>query len=89
MKTFTREEWTQVRAKGHARFVLVHGLLRSGIPFGLLMAVVDLVWALLTHSTPSVWRMTQYLLVFTIVYGYLSGEMQWRRCEKDYHDNAA
>jgi hypothetical protein len=50
MKTFTREEWAQVRAKGHTRFVLLYGLLRSGVPFALFMAASTFIWSLFDHS---------------------------------------
>ena len=89
MKSFTREEWSRTRAKGHTRFVVLHGLLRSGVPFGLFMAAGTYVWSLLDHSVWSPSAAATSFVIFTLTFGYLTGEGRWRRCERDYHDNAA
>lgn len=89
MKPFNRQARDQIRVRGHTRFILLYGLLRCGIPFGTFMAVSLFAWGLFEHCTPSAWRVAGEFCFFTLSFGYLSGEFEWRRQERAYHDHAA
>lgn len=90
MSAFDREKWTNIRARGHARFIVRRGLLCWGVPFGLIVTLGPAFYALVTHTpTPSVWSMLASFTLLTLVFGYGMGETQWRRCERAYCENAA
>jgi hypothetical protein len=81
-----KHTWEQIRARGHGRFVVQHGILRWGIPFGLVVTFGPAFYDLLAHSvTPSVWRLAGSFAFFTLGFGYLMGEGEWRRRERSYH----
>jgi len=89
MKNFDKQAWDQIRTRGHARFIIRHGLLRWGVPFGLVVTLGQFLYDILTHAaTPSLWSMVGSFIFLTLAFGYLSGEMEWRRCEGAYHENA-
>ena len=90
MKTFDKQKWTEIRARGHTRFIARRGLLCWGVPFGLVVTLGPFVYAIATHAaTPSVWSMVGSFLILTSAFGYGMGETEWRRGERAYHDNAA
>jgi hypothetical protein len=88
MKTFDRQKWTQIRARGHVRFTARRGLLYWGVPHGLLVTLGLFIYELVTHApTPSVWSMIGSFTLFTLVFGYGMGETEWRRGERAYHED--
>ena len=90
MKTFDKQKWTQVRARGHARFIMGQGLLCWGVPFGLVATLGPFFYDLLAHaSTPSIWGMVGSFTLLTVALGYGMGETEWRRGERAYYKNAA
>ena len=90
MKTFNKEKWTQIRARGHARYLMRRGFLFWGVPFGLVVTLVPFFYDLVTHvRTPSTWSMIGSFVLLTLVFGYGMGEAEWRRSERAYHENAA
>ena len=90
MKTFDKQRWTQIRARGHARFIIRHGLLSWGVPFGLVVNLGSFVYDLASHApTPSIWSMAGSATLLTLAFGYGMGETEWRRSERAYHDAAA
>jgi len=91
MKTFDKEKWSQTRARGHARFIIRQGLLRWGIPFGLVVTLGTFVYDVATHSpTPSIWSMVGSFILLTLAFGYGMGQTEWRHGERAYyHANAA
>ena len=89
MKIFDKEKWMQIRARGHARFIVRHGLIRWGIPLGLVVTLGPFFCDLITHTpTPSAWSMAGSCTWLTLVFGYGMGETEWRRGERAYHENA-
>src|SRR5438477_9677538 len=87
MKTFDKQRWTQVRAKGHARFIIRQGLLRWGVPFGLAVTLGPFFYDLAIHApTASIWSMVGSLIVLTLTFGYGMGEREWRLGERAYHE---
>jgi hypothetical protein len=89
MKTFDKQKWSQIRVRGHARFV-VRVALRSGLPVGILATFGPWLFAVLTHSTtPSPWMMAFLFICFGVAFGYLRGEREWKQGERAYHENAA
>jgi len=90
MKTFDKQKWTEIRARGHVRFVMRQGLLRWGVPFALVVTLGPLIYNLITYSpTPSIWSTVGSLALLTLAFGYGMGETEWRRGERAYHDKAA
>ena len=84
MKTYDKQTWSQIRLKGHARFVVRFGS-RWGIPVGILATFGPWLYAVLTHSTtPSPWMMAVSFICFGVAFGYLRGEREWQRCERMY-----
>ena len=66
------------------------GLLRWGVPFGLVVTLGPFFYDLVTHaSTPSIWSMVGSFTFLTLAFGYGMGETEWRRGERAYHENAA
>jgi len=87
---FDKQKWTQVRARGHARFIMSQGLLRWGGPFGFVVTLGPFFYDLARHSpTPSIWSMLGSLALLTLIFGYGMGEREWRLGERAYHENAA
>ena len=90
MKTFDKQKWTEIRARGHARFIARRGLLFWGVPFGLVVTLGPFIYAIATRTPmPSVWGMVGSFVLLTLAFGYGMGETEWRRGERAYHDNAA
>ena len=90
MKTFDKQKWMQIRARGHVRFIVRRGLFYYGVPFGLIVTLCPFVYDLIAHApTPSVWSTVGSFALLTLVFGYGMGETEWRRNERAYHENAA
>ena len=84
MKKFDKQKWSQIRIRGHARFVVRFGS-RWGIPVGILATFGSWLYAALTHSTtPSLGMMVVLFICFGVAFGYLRGEREWQRCERAY-----
>lgn len=90
MKRFDKQQWMQIRARGHTRFLMRRGLLCWGIPFGLVVTLGPFFYDLITQGpTASVWSMVTSFTLLTLVFGYGMGEREWRRGERAYHETAA
>jgi hypothetical protein len=63
-------------------------MLRLGVPVACVMVIASWVWSLIEHSSPSFENLLFTFVAFVLGFGYLPAELQWRRCEKDYHDQA-
>jgi hypothetical protein len=88
MKNPDTREWEQIRASGHRRFIVRYGLLKWGLPFGLVTTLGPVAYDVLRHSTmPSVWSIAGSFIVLGLGFGYGMGETEWRRREKAYHAN--
>jgi hypothetical protein len=91
MNTAQRQEWEQVRSKGHRRFILV-SFLRWGVP----MCAAQFLGALLYGTIkgepftlfsifpwPTI-NATFQALFWICGFGYLMGEGLWQKHERDY-----
>jgi hypothetical protein len=86
MKDAKQDNWEQIRARGHRQFIVRHGILRWGVPFGLAVTFGPAIYDLLAHSaTPSAWTLAGSFAFCTLVFGYGMGETEWRKREKAYH----
>jgi hypothetical protein len=86
-KDANRRDWDKVRARGHTQFILCHGLLRRGLPFGLVVTLGPALYDLVTSSTVvSAWTLAGYFACFTVVFGYGMGEAEWKKRERAYHE---
>ena len=64
---------------------MLHGLLRWGIPFGLVVTLGPALYDFFTHSAaPSVWKLVGSFILFTFAFGYGMGETEWRKRERVY-----
>lgn len=88
MSDTEKQNWERIRAKGHAHFVIYHGLIRQGIPFGLTMTIGLFLGDILTHTPqPSAWARLGSFVFSTLVFGYGMSETQWKKKEKLYRGN--
>ena len=79
------QAWEKIRARGRARFILRHGLLLRGLPFGIMVTLGPLIYDIFTHQvTPSIWSMVAAFALLTLLFGCVMGETEWRRREKVY-----
>ena len=86
MKDTERNEWEQIRARGHGRFIAHHGLLWWGVPFGFVVTFGPVLYDVFTHSAlPSVWELVGSFILLTFAFGYGMGETEWRKRERVYH----
>src|SRR6266850_2881968 len=91
MNDSEKQSWEKVRARGHGRFILREGLLRCGVPFGVVVTLGPFVYDLITHQSYiplllpwPVWNFVVELVFSISVFGYLFGEGNWRKNERDY-----
>jgi len=94
MKEVQYQNWKQVRAKGFVHYLLVRGILCRGIPFGIAMAVMNIVWPTRHYDRPVFHSMVEFS-VMALFFGWLTGWYSWRENEaafqsyKKDHDNVA
>ena len=90
MRTFDKQKWAQIRAGGYAKFIMLHGLLRWGIPLGLAATLGPFAYNLITHvPTSSIRSMVVEFILFALIIGYLMGSAAWRQGERAYHEDAS
>jgi len=80
-----KQSWEQVRARGRERFVLCEGILRRGLPLGVVVTVVGC----FAHSTPRpIWEVAMEFALLTLAYGFCVGIFDWESQERDYRKPA-
>jgi hypothetical protein len=80
-----KQTWEQERAKGRDRFLLRRGLLRAGLPFGVLMILFKLLIAIFSHEAIApAWRLLVEFGFYVIGFGGLMGVWSWQDNERDY-----
>ena len=80
-----KQSWEQLRAKGHDRFILREGLLRNGVPLGLIVTLSMFLYDIFTHTAvTSLWKMAIGFAILVLGFGYGMGETRWRSGERDY-----
>lgn len=85
-------EWEVIRSKGLARFVFLRGILRHGLPVGIVGAILYYLfdWAKVKYGiefeSVLLTRLFYFACIFVIAayVGIRSGYKEWRRCEKEY-----
>ena len=83
MTTSEKKSWEQERVKGYDRFLL-RSLLRAGLPFGVLMILCKLLFAIFSHHQISpVSRLLVEFGFYVVASGGLMGIQTWQRNEKD------
>ena len=86
MKTFDKQKWAQIRAKGHVRFIVRQGLFYWGVPLGLVVTLGPFVYDVITHApTPPIGNLVGSFTLLSLAFGYGMGETEWRRGERAYH----
>jgi hypothetical protein len=85
------QAWEQVRARGHSRFILRYGVLRWGVPFGIVVTLGPFIYDVFTHNvTSSIWSMVAAFVLLTLLFGCVMGQTEWTRRERAYlgdHDS--
>jgi hypothetical protein len=80
-----KQSWEQVRAKGRSQYVLREGLLRRGLPFGIMMTIFMLLVDYFSHSPiEPVWKLAVRFAFYTLAFGLLMGSTSWSNHEKDF-----
>jgi hypothetical protein len=80
-----KKTWETQRAIGRTQIILRYGLLRCGLPFGLLFGIYQAIRPALFGSPPRPW--TEILALATFAALFLGGAMgvnYWHSNEKDY-----
>jgi hypothetical protein len=80
-----KQSWEQVRTKGREHFVLCEGILRRGLPLGVVVTVVQMLYDYFAHSTPApIWELTVKFAFLTLASGFCVGIFDWESRERDY-----
>jgi len=80
-----KQSWEQERAKGRDRFLLRHGLLRFGLPFGILMTLGKVLFAVFSHHPVApIWELFIWFGAYTLILGCVMGLWNWQNNERDY-----
>jgi hypothetical protein len=79
MKTF-EDQWEQLRKKGKAKYILIHGLLLWGIPMSA-VANIYLHYRAGIPWTPMIYYTTPIFLVCSLLFGFL----MWKFLENRYN----
>jgi hypothetical protein len=90
VRSYSSEQWQTIRQAGRARFVLRHGFLGRGLPFGIAVAVlIELylggVFPDFLTDLPFVGRLLFAVAVFTLS-GSLAANANWLMHERRYAD---
>ena len=81
-----KQLWKPERAQGYGRFLLRHGLLRAGLPFGILMVGGKILYSLFTHHPVApIWRLLAEFGFCFLGFGALMGKWTWQHKERDYN----
>ena len=91
MNAAQRQEWEQVRTRGHTRFIL-RSFLRWGVPMLAVQFLASFLYALIRSEPFSLFPIfpwpvvnaTFYVLFWICGFGYLMGEGIWQKHERDY-----
>ncbi len=83
-----KKSWEQMQDLGRPRFILQKGLLRDGLLFGTVTTCGPLLYDFLSHkgTITSPWDELIGFIIMTLVVGYVSGEMRWRKGEAEYKE---
>ena len=75
-----RQSWEHKRKKGYESFVFRYGLLRAGLPFGILMSIA----LFLFPPPPTILELVVKFVFYTLGVGLFVGVVIWRRNEREY-----
>ncbi len=74
-----REEWTRMRERGAARFIVGRGILTAGLPFAIMMTL----WNLREGATPE--EIAVSFLFHCIAFGVSMGAFWWFQLKRQHH----
>lgn len=81
-----KQSWEQERAQGYSHFLL-RRLLRAGLPFGILMTLVHVLWPIFRHQTVSpAWQLLAQFGFYVVFFGAGMGVWMWRSKETNYQE---
>ena len=82
-----KELWGKVRAAGRNRYVLHNGIIKMGVPFGLLYLIGTLILSrVFNHPKPAWFVVVNFIFIVSAV-GLIQGNSTWNRYERDYKDS--
>jgi len=80
-----KQAWEQIRTKGRDRFIVREGLLRRGVPLGVLLGLFQIVRVVFFHPSeaPLLSIFASWAFV-TVGFGATMGLHYWQHSERDY-----
>ena len=84
MTKIERQAWEQIRAKGRDRFILRAGLLRRGVPFGVLFALIQIIFIFFRPRAEPLISIFAGWAFAAVGFGAVMGVWEWQRHERDY-----
>ena len=79
-----KQTWEQIRTKGRDRFILQEGLLRRGVPFGVLFLLLQIVFMFFWQRSEPVLAIVARWAFATLGFGAGMGLWEWQSRERDY-----
>lgn len=83
-----RQQWVSIRQRGRFRFLIFHGVLRSGLLFAMLMSL----GSYFSFLTDTGWRgfpFEIYIFIFhAVFFGVITSLYAWNTNEKNFLTNA-
>jgi hypothetical protein len=76
-----KQWWEEERAKGYDSYLLRRGLLRAGLPVGILVTLYSI---FTHHPIAPVWELLVKFGFYVVGVGALMGVLSWQSHERDY-----
>ena len=79
-----KERWEQERGRGYNRY-LIRSIVRFGLLFAVLMMLWEIGWPVLKHRPAEpVWELAVKFMFYALFFGVWMGVFTWRARERDY-----
>ena len=79
-----KQAWEQVRARGRDRFILREGLLRHGFRFGVVFALLQIIFMLFRPTSKPLIVIVTLPVLAGVLYGALMGLQVWQAHESEF-----
>jgi hypothetical protein len=79
-----KQAWEQTRIQGRDQFILREGLIRRGVPFGVLFALFQIIFTFFRPRSEPVLAIVAGWAFATVGFGAFMGVWEWQNRERDY-----
>jgi hypothetical protein len=83
MTKIEKQSWERIRAMGRDRFIVREGLLRHGVPFGVLVALIQIFPFFRPSSEPFIALVASWAFS-GVAFGAVMGLREWQTRERNY-----